>query len=379
MAQIANVRKFPSRELVRGRKEASPFEIDQVWIDREVANHPQTIRILNKLEGVPVDVIDNCHYIKRSSSIDGAKRQLLLAMHRGQAFKPCQGIGNGHVCCNYRVIDIVSGCPMDCSYCVLQSYLSNNPVTTIYVNCESILAEIGAFLSGHSGHFYRIGTGELSDSLALDYLTEYSSILIPFFASQQNAILELKTKTASVDSLLNLRHGGRTVISWSVGTQSIIASEERGTATLEERLAAAAKAVAHGFGVGFHFDPIILTPQNGIDDYLHVVDMIFDAVEPSKISWVSLGLLRFPPDLLETASKRFPGTKIFSGEFVPAGGKFRYLRFIREKTYRAIWEKLARKLTPAKIYLCMETPLIWEKLDPSVKSNPCLEKKLGDL
>lgn len=361
----------------RAQKNPFPFEIDQIWIDREVEDHPQTIRILNILKDVPADVIDDPRGLKKRRDLSSAKKQLLLTLHRGNAFKPCQGMGGAHTCCNLRVLDLISGCPMDCSYCVLQSYLANNPVTAVYVNIEAILAEVAQFLSANQNRFFRICTGELSDSLALDWLAKTSEVLIPFFAGRKNALLELKTKTTFVDHLLELRHKNRTVISWSVNTPDIIASEERGTATLDERLFAAQRAANAGFQVGFHFDPIILTrTQADIADYLDVVDKIFEAVEPRQIAWVSLGLLRYPPDLAEIATRRFAGTKIFTGELVPAGNKIRYPRFIREAALRPIWARLSEKLSPRKIYLCMETPAVWEKIDPSVKSNSCLEKRL---
>lgn len=373
----SNLKRLSPRQSSRAQKKISPFEIEQIWVDREVENHPQTIRVLSTLKEASVDVVDDPHCLKKRRNLETAKKQLLLTAHRGNAFKPCQGIGESHICCNLRVLDMVSGCPMDCSYCILQSYLANNPVTTAYVNVESILSEVAAFLSANSGRFFRICTGELSDSLAFDSVFKTAEVLIPFFASKRNAMLELKTKTAAVDHLIGLNHKNRTVISWSVNTPAIIASEEHGTATLEERLLAARKVANAGFGVAFHFDPIILV--HGMDDiggYLEVVDKIFEAVEPRHISWVSMGLLRYPSDLPEIATRRFKDTKIFTGEIVPAGSKMRYLRFIREAAYKPLWEKLAKKLPAHKIYLCMETPAVWGKIDPAIKSNACLEKRL---
>lgn len=374
IASQAKVRRLPSR---RGKK-APAFTPERIWIDRQVIDHPQTIRILNKLPDSEVDIVDDVHQLKRALDISVAKQQMVLTAHRGQAFKPCQGIGDGHLCCNYMVIDLISGCPMDCSYCVLQSYLSNNPRTTVYVNIEEILKEVSEFLAKHQNRFFRIGTGELADSLALDPIVEFASILIPFFASKRNAILELKTKSTFVDHILDLRHRNRTVISWSVNTPFVIASDERNTSTLEERIEAAGRAAAAGYGVGFHFDPIIITKDfdGEMDGYIKVIDRIFESLEPNQISWISLGLLRYPKELPAIAYRRFPETRIFAGELVPSGSKVRYPRFIRERAYGLLWERLRTKLPPHKIYLCMETQSVWEKIDPAINSNTCIEKRL---
>lgn len=373
----SNLKRLPIRPGGRLRKQTLPFEIEQIWLDREAQDHPQAIRILNRLQGIAVDVVDNVKALKRPKNIQDAKHQLILTLHRGEAFKPCQGMTSETLCCNYRVIDLISGCPMDCSYCILQNYLSNNPITTIYVNLETILAQVSAFLSAHSNKFFRIGTGELSDSLALDSILEYAQVLIPFFAARRNAILELKTKTAQIDHVLELKHRNRTVLAWSVNTPTVIEKEERGTASLAERLAAAQRAARAGFGVAFHFDPIILTHGiEDVDSYLDVIEKIFATLEPRHIAWISLGLLRYPPELIDTALRRFPETKIFAGEFVPARSKVRYLRFLREEAYRRLWEKLSLRLPAHKLYLCMETKTVWGKIDPSITSNSCIEKRL---
>ncbi len=373
-ATSSKVRRLPNR-----RAEKLPaFAPEHVWVDRSVADHPQTIRILNKLPGVRVDVADDVRHMKKPAHLSDAKKQMVLTSHRGNAFKPCQGIGDNHLCCNYHVIDLVSGCPMDCSYCILQSYLANNPITTVYVNIEEILGEVGAMLRENPYRNFRIGTGELSDSLALDQITDFASVLIPFFASKNNAILELKTKTDMVDHLLDIRHGGRTVIGWSVNTPDIVSGDEVGVATLEERLSAAARVASAGYRVAFHFDPIIMTKGDSdeIAAYENVIDRIFQTVEPAKIAWVSLGLLRYPSNLSSIARKRFPKTHIYDGELVAVGNKVRYPRFIREEIYKPLWKKLTSRLSPRKVYLCMETSQVWSRIDSSVSENSCIEKRL---
>lgn len=375
-----NLRRIPVKTGLRLRSDLLPFELDQVWVDQEVENHPQTIRILSRLNGIETDVIEDHQRLKRRIDFGDAKKQLFLAAHRGAAFKPCQGMISGQVCCNLRVLDLVSGCPMDCSYCILQAYLANNPITTVYVNLETILSQVADFLTQHNNHFFRICTGELSDSLVLDPVIDYAPILIQFFAHQRNAMLELKTKTAYVDHLLKLAHNNRTVISWSVNTADIINAEERGTASLDERFEAARKVAAAGFGVGFHFDPIIiLDGDKDVVKYLEIVDRILDTFRVSEIAWVSLGMLRYPVELQEIAAKRFANSRIFCGEMVPAGGKMRYLRFIRERTLKSLWDRLVSKLPPHKVYMCMETEAVWQKIDPTVKSNSCIEKRLCNM
>ena len=82
-------------------------------------------------------------------------------------------------------------------------------------------------------------------------------MLIDYFSTVQNAVLELKTKSDVVDPILDCNHQQKTVISWSMNTDYIINTEEHKTASLAQRLVAIEKVVSAGYLVGLHFDPMI--------------------------------------------------------------------------------------------------------------------------
>lgn len=332
---------------------------DQIWIDKTALLYPSTHIIKDRLSKVPADVVDDVQILKHPSNPDKAKRQLILTVNKGSAFKRCQGECKGVVCCGYYTINIASGCPCDCSYCILQHYISNNPMTTIYVNIEEILSIVQRELKANPSKNFRIGTGELSDSLVYDHITNYSKIIVSFFAAQSNAIFEFKTKTVNINNLLGLKNGGHTVVSWSLNPQKIIDSEELHASSLKNRLAAAKKCVEAGYRVGFHFDPMI-NYEGWENDYKEVVEEIFAYVPSASIAWISMGSLRFPPHLKWMAEKRFPYTKIFCGEFIPTNGKMRYFRPLREEMYRKMREWIRKKAPKVSPYLCMETQTVYQ-------------------
>ena len=179
-----------------------------------------------------------------------------------------------------------------------------------------------------------------------------------------------------MDHLLDCDHAGKTVISWSVNSERIIKEEEHAAASLANRLAAATKCTDAGYNVGFHFDPIVISSDSDLKDYERTIEMIFDTVNPKYIAWVSMGLLRLPYSMKTVAQHRFHKTRIFSGEIVPAGNKLRYPRFLRTQYYKPLWDKLAQHLPSNKIYLCMETHAVWNKLDGSITNHEDLEGRL---
>jgi spore photoproduct lyase len=287
------------------------------------------------------------------------KQHLLLCRNRGHFFKPCPATRE-YRCCEYQVLNIGMNCPMDCVYCILQAYL-NKPWLTFFVNVEDLLAEISAVFAADPVRFFRIGTGEFTDSLALDRFTKLSRILVNFMSGQQQAVLELKTKSAVIHNLEGLEHKGRTVVSWSLNSTSIMAREEIRTATLEQRLAAACQCARWGYKLAFHFDPIIEHPgwQQG---YKETITRLFDTVPAENIVWISMGALRYLPTLKDIGIKRFPQSKIYYQEFIEGlDGKCRYFRTHRVELYKYIYDLLKSRAHPKTcIYFCMESDEIWK-------------------
>ena len=159
-----------------------------------------TRNVLERLPEVPTEYIDSRESLLQESkrwnpTLGRTKKSLILAQHKGCFFKPCPGSrareGLKSVCCNYFVINYASNCHMECSYCYLQSHL-NFPYMTVYANCEDLLSELQVAFSESPQRSFRIGTGELADSLALDLLTSYSVPLVEFFSGRRMRSLNLR-------------------------------------------------------------------------------------------------------------------------------------------------------------------------------------------
>jgi spore photoproduct lyase len=263
---------------------------------------------------------------------------------------------------------------MDCSYCYLQEYLADNPELKVYSNVDDLLTQADELLSRHRRFFFRIGTGEITDSLALDPYIGFARELIPFFAEQPNALLELKTKSDCIDGLLGLDPKERVVVAWSMNPQSVIDMDEHGTATLTERLVAARRCQDAGYRLGFHFDPMV-EYLNWQEDYEDLVDQIFNSIDWRRVSWLSMGVLRETPRLKRTIRERFPRTQILTGEQVLCpDGKLRYFHPLRVDMYRTMLYWIRRAAPTVKVYLCMESKEVWQQV---FGFAPSCERELG--
>jgi spore photoproduct lyase len=342
-----------------------PFQIEKIFLDEKAEKDSVTQIVLQALPHLPVEKVKEKRalikqFLSKTDPIGIGKRHLLLTHFYGRRLKPCPGTSN-HICCGYYVINAITNCPMDCSYCVLQGYL-NNPFLALYTNWDDLLQEIETFLARDHPSLIRLGTGELSDSLALESIFPISQFLIPFFSERQNGVLELKTKSNHVDSILHLNHRGRTVVSWSLNPPKMIEEEEMKTALLKDRVEAARKCQEKGYPLGFHFDPLI-DHENWEKEYQEAIFQIFKQIDPQSVVWISLGGFRYPPPLKPIAEERFPDTRIFLGELFPGrDGKFRYLKEIRVEMYQKMVRWLRAVDPDLFIYLCMESKEMWEKV-----------------
>lgn len=335
--------------------------IQQLFVDRQVADHSMVAIVSNRLQLKP-EIIDNIAdlYFETKSQDDPwsmGKQKVLLTRQKGPFLKRCPGTKE-YICCDYSILHIGSYCTMDCAYCILQAYF-HPPILQYFVNHEDLMTELDQALA--QAKTLRIGTGEFTDSLIWEAYSDLTTRLISTFARQKHAVLELKTKTNRVDFLRCMRHGGKTIMAWSLNTPHIISTQERRTATLKARLMAAAQCQSWGYPLAFHFDPIILYP--GCEaDYRQVIELLFEHVSEQSIVWISLGTLRFMPALKPIIQKRFPESNIVYNEFITGlDNKMRYFKPLRIHIYQLMMQWI-RELAPhTTVYLCMEDDSVWRQ------------------
>lgn len=339
------------------------FKFSKLFIDENARSDEITRRLLAVYPDTKQEFIsDASKFLNQlaNHSLSEGKRILWLTHFKGNYLKPCPGTAKSYRCCNYLVINETTNCPIDCSYCILQGYI-NNPAITIYTNYHKIINEIQQLSINNPQRILRIGTGELSDSLALDPITHLSEKLISQVQKLPNVLLELKSKTDNIDHILNLSPE-KIILAWSINPIQVVKSEEHKSAPIHKRLEAARRAANRGFMIAIHFDPIIYT-QNWKIQYTDLIDLMGNYIMAKSIAWISLGSLRYPPHLKQIARQRFPKSQIFTGEQITGlDGKTRYLRPIRQQMYHLIADQIKSKWKDVFIYFCMESEEIWQEV-----------------
>ena len=338
------------------------MKISQLYIDPAAVGYPETDAVTRRLAAEKITVAPPQAVFAAVSAaedvVSAGKQALFLTVNKGPFIRKCPGTSH-YRCCGYQILNIGRFCTMDCSYCILQAYF-HPPLLQYYVNQDEMTAELNTAFK-HSDRIMRIGTGEFTDSAIWNDCTDLNRRLVTMFAGQDGCVLEIKTKTVNVEPLKNIEHNRKTIAAWSLNTEVVIAGQERGSASLTDRLDAAAACQAMGYPLAFHFDPMVVYDgcQN---DYRAVIRRLFTAVAPANIVWISLGSFRFMPDLKSVIQRRFPESKIIYGEFITGlDRKIRYFKPLRIELYQSVISDIRRYAPDVTLYFCMEDDDVWKK------------------
>ena len=333
-----------------------PFlsEIDRVLVDASVNQSLLAARVRKKLPEAQWQVLEKD---QDGKEISQQSRTLYLRHFPGRFLRNCPGTAF-YRCCGYQIVHIGENCPLSCSYCILQGYFQDS-LLKVWANQQDLFREFEQVMHRQPGRRFRLGTGEFTDSLALESVTGYTQDLLRFLQDFPQACLELKSKIVDLSWMQAVRRPWQVLPAWSLNAPVIQREHEPESAGLEERLKAAACCVQQGFRVCLHFDPLIYYP-GWEEGYRESVQMIFDYLRPEQIAYLSLGSLRCMPQLKAGIEARQPGSRLFCGEYVRGlDGKLRLLRPLRVQQFKFMADLLKARRLQGKIYLCMESDEVW--------------------
>lgn len=345
---------------------AKTFKPQTILLWRKVANHPEAQRILALFPKALVQIVQQQRVSPPSNLSEGqamlaGKRTLLI----GQASSfvgHFDGRLGPKVSCMpyYKLVPISNGCPYYCTYCYLAYvYRKYAPFIKININYDTMFKQIRKTIAIAGGKI-SFNMGEMLDSLALDHVTNLSTMLIPFFADFHNGFLMLLTKSSNINNLLTIEPNPQTVVSWSINSQQIIQAHESGTANLMERIKAAKLCQEHGYRIRLRIDPGIFYPdwQAG---YADLIEQTLTVIIPENIT---LGMLRLLPGHFYLAKQAYGdrAAGLLNYGFVKGASdlKLRYLPKQRIEFYSFLMEVIRSFDRKVSISLCRETPEIWD-------------------
>ncbi|MGI9553725.1 MAG: SPL family radical SAM protein [Thermodesulfobacteriota bacterium] len=329
----------------------------RIYIEKHIADYPLTKKIVSRLKDVPVSYVEDYKTIGLEKPFetraDEDKNALALAEKKGDVIKNIGRMDEGQYYLFHEI-----DCKYDCEYCYLQYYFQTK-VPVIFVNRDVVLAEIEKILKTRQNAYFHVG--EVCDSLAFDYLTDFSKDIANLFIGYKNGTVEFRTKSTNVHNLLEIDSPPSNLIpSWTMSPEHINNTVEHKTPGLDNRIEAAKKCQDYGYTVGIRLDPIF-NYKGWESDYREMVEKILTELVHDKIDYITLGTVKMHKNLIDAVYKRFPETRIMREELIPAGdGKFRPIKFDRVKIYRSMTDWIKNLAPEIRIDLSIETEEVRE-------------------
>jgi len=259
-------------------------------------------------------------------------------------------------CCNLLTLDAVEGCGFDCAYCSIRSFY-NSKAVGINKNLARRLKSLE--LDPH--RIYHIGTGGASDSLMWGNKWGILDALLDFAERHPNVILELKSKSDNIRHIISRKIPANVICTWSLNTDTIVENEEHFTASLSQRLAAAAALSERGSLIGFHIHPM-LHYDRWQAEYGALFARIQKRFAPRNVALVSLGTLTFTKGAIREIRGRKMRSKVLQMPLVEASKKYSYPLDIKEEMLRFAYEAFSEWREDVFFYLCMEDAALWPRV-----------------
>lgn len=294
--------------------------IDTIYVESAVFEHSRTLSIIAKYPKARVIECESHQAIfnrkQQNFRVQKARPALILARKCGQLLHRVpkdQHLGAEH---NYYFSHLLN-CPFDCRYCFLQGmFASANYV--LFVNYEDFVSEIEDVCATHTGPVH-LFSGYDCDSLALEPLTNFAAHFIAAVATIDNAVLELRTKSTQIRSLLRVTPHPRSIVAMSLAPDIVAKSLEHGAPSLSERLGALRRLQDHGWGIGLRFDPII-PMDDAATVYSNFFAQVFAELNADALHSVTIGGFRLPRDFAKRMVRLYPDEPLFAGPQIEIDG-----------------------------------------------------------
>jgi spore photoproduct lyase len=345
--------------------------VRELWAIKGQSDRSQVQQIVDR-SGLPLKWLSAPPKINGERGMDKLleERNVLLLRDRKSPFIEQFQHPLGR-CAKFYKLTAYNSCNFWCEYCYLYLTFRTCPVSTHFVNYKRMLKDIEKFDRQSIPDALRVlNLGELGDPLAVDDITGLSEQLIPFMPKHApRTKLMFLTKSDCVKNLVEMAHGGQTIVSFSINTDQVWRHLEHRTPSPTDRLKAARRVQDAGYELRLRIDPVVRY-STWEEDYRRLTEMIFDHVEPSRIT---IGEYRPAEGLSGHIKTRFPESPLLkvNGSLIAEAGKLRYPREYRIEMFRAIAGGIRCYSKKVQIALCKETPQVWKAVGLEGKGLYC--------
>lgn len=328
--------------------------VDTIYIEKSVLEHEQTEAVLRRYPKAKRIDIDRYGEVLNSHNQNFRQQKnnpsLILAEKRGKRVFEVPAAyetgGGAHYYFSHML-----NCIYDCRYCFLQGMLRSANYL-LFVNYADFVADIQMVASDHQDDerptwFF---SGYDCDSLAYEPVTRFADYFIPAFADIKNSVLELRTKSTQIRSLLNSPVHDNVVVAFSLSPDRVARHVEHGAPELAKRLQALKRLQQAGWRIGLRFDPVVWHREYLVD-YQQAFEQTFALLEPSQVENVTIGGFRLPKDFYKKMVNLYPEHWLLSAGLQEHQGLVSYRAEIEYEVLSQIEAISHKYMSPEKVFV----------------------------
>jgi len=325
--------------------------INRIYIEKGIESHPRVLKILKRYPDATIVGCDNYSEIfnrkAQNFRLQKLNPGLILANKLNNLILPAPdefGIGSNY---NYYFSHMLN-CLYDCRYCFLQGmYRSANYV--LFINYENFRDEIVNLARNHQNREVHFFSGYDCDSLAMEPISGFVKYILSAFKSIPNALLELRTKSTQIRTLLTHEPIKNCVVAFSLTPERIANALEHKAPNIKSRLRAIYKLQKSGWPIGLRFDPLIYD-SDFMPLYKQLFYDIFRDLNIDLLHSVSIGTFRLPKKFYKNMSDYYPEEKLFASPIVNTKGTIYYQDKLRKPLYEYCYRELLKYVPATKIF-----------------------------
>lgn len=313
-------------------------------LGRELYNRYKSLNI-------PMHIIDNHNNIiemrsKSNREFAAIKQNLIIGIRKTHRYQPNQKVSD------FLVPFTSSGCTAMCMYCYLVCNYNKCSYLRVFVNREEMLDKL-LKTSRNSERELIFEIGSNSDLVLENQITGSMKWIIEKFSKEAKGYITFPTKFHMIDSILDIEHGGRTIVRMSVNPQEIIKKIEFGTSPLDKRIEAINKLAQAGYKIGILIAPVVII-DNWEKMYSEFIEYLKVKLDDKAREKIFFEVIFMTYSFIHRAinAEAFPdAVRLYDKELMTGRGrgKYTYKPHIREQAEKHIREILNRNFPDNKI------------------------------
>lgn len=323
----------------------------KIYYEPAIINYKLGKTLIRKYKDVPwikIESHNRIEELQKRPNVDfiEMKKYLIIGIRKTHRYVPNEKISD------FLVPYTSSGCSAMCLYCYLVCNYNKCSYLRLFVNVEEMLNNlIKKSLETEKPCTFEIGSN--SDLILENQITGNLNKTIEQFGKDGRGFITFPTKFSMVDSILNLKHNGKTIVRMSFNPQEIITKIEYGTSSLENRITAINKLAEAGYKIGILIAPVVFI-DNWNKIYLDLLNQLSNKLSDKVKKDLAIEIIFMTYSYVHNAinEQAFPKSlKLYDKEIMigRGSGKYWYKNDYRDKAKIFFKKEIKKRFDSAKI------------------------------